>query len=540
MSVKFYLILLFFGLLAWFFPRLLRPFDQVEAWVRRLTAFRAALLALILSVGLNAALARFVWWPAPRVHDEFSYLLAADTFAHGRLTNPTHPMWPHLEAIHVLQEPTRTSKYQPGQGLLLALGQKLGSPVFGLWIGSAAVTLAVFYLLSAWLSTPWALFGSALCVFHPLILAWSHGFWGASVQATGGSLLLGAASRAVKRPHWNYGFLIGIAVALLAISRPYEGALFTLLTAGTVAVCLLRSGGRTDAVRALLKLLPGLIPPMVALACFLGIYNKAVTGNPLTMPYAAYEKTYGNCPLFVWQKAGPLPAYRHPIFEQMGRVDRGSFNSQRTAQGFLKAAVRDKLGVVFYEFTWMWLLLIPFAFAFRSREHAGAVRTGAALLAALFAADLLVVWMFPHYVAPVFGLFIALTVVGFREMRRAAGERAVAVSRVLVVSIMAASVLFYVIRAQKHRKLDRWELDRLELIARLEKLPGRSLVLVSTAPNHNPNENWVQNAADVDSAKVVWAHSMADNSALLQYFPNRKIWAITVNSDRYQLTPPLP
>jgi len=37
--------------------------------------------------------------PLPFVQDDFSFLLASDTFSHGRLTNPTPAMWIYFEWI---------------------------------------------------------------------------------------------------------------------------------------------------------------------------------------------------------------------------------------------------------------------------------------------------------------------------------------------------------------------------------------------------------------------------------------------------------
>src|SRR5271168_406964 len=61
--------------------------------------------------------------PVPQTSDDFSFLLLGDTLAHFRLANPAHPMHRFFETVFVLQEPSYSSIYPLGQGILLAIGE---------------------------------------------------------------------------------------------------------------------------------------------------------------------------------------------------------------------------------------------------------------------------------------------------------------------------------------------------------------------------------------------------------------------------------
>ncbi len=136
--------------------------------------------------------------PLPFVPDDFSFLLAGDTFAHGRLTNPTPAMWTHFESIHITMKPTYQSMYFPGQGLLLAASKVIfGHPWVGLLIVSALMCAALCWCLQAWLPPGWALLGGFIAVLRLGVFSyWTNTYHAAgSLAALGGALILGAPAQ---------------------------------------------------------------------------------------------------------------------------------------------------------------------------------------------------------------------------------------------------------------------------------------------------------------------------------------------------------
>src|SRR5262245_29453402 len=209
----------------------------------RRRALSIALVALVATAG-SAATAIVGGVPAPAIPDEFSFLLAADTFLHGRLANRPHPLWEHFESFNVIQQPTYSSKYPPAQGAVLMVGQLVGLPVIGVWLSAGLACGALYWMLLGWMPPIWAMAGGWLAaIYFGIATYWSHTYWGGFMALTGGALVLGAFRRLTRRPRARDAVVLGLGLALLVNSRPYEGLLMSLAPLVALAVWMIGRHG---------------------------------------------------------------------------------------------------------------------------------------------------------------------------------------------------------------------------------------------------------------------------------------------------------
>ncbi len=164
----------------------------------------------------------------------------------------------------------------------------------------------------------------------------------------------------------------------------------------------------------------------------------------------------------------------------------------------------------------------------------------------LIAVEAAEVFFFPHYLAPFTAAFYAIGLQAMRHLRLWSSSGINLVGKTLLrltVSlcfVMAAARLY---ADPLHLTIAQWPkgewatswygpgqfgAPRAQVQDRLEHFPGKQLAIVRYSPNHNSLDEWVYNAANIDSSKVIWAREMddADNLDLIRYYKNRTVWLV--------------
>jgi hypothetical protein len=535
------------GIVAIVFPNLLeRWFTACESTLSRFAEARGrAVAAIFLFVVVARLLALpFLHIPVPGIHDEFSYLLMGDTFAHGRLANPTHPMWISFETFHVNWHPAYASMYPPAQGLALAVGELLGNPWFGVVLSVAVMCAAITWMLQAWLPARWALLGGAMVALKLGIASyWINSYWGGAIAATGGAIALGAMARIARRASLADTLWLALGIAILANSRPYEGFLFCAPTAAWFVWWLVgKTRARNTFGTRFSRVAAPLALAVALLVVWMGYYNFRLTGNPLLMPHVLNTRTYHSAQPFLWQE--PLPAlhYHNQQFEDFYN----DWERENYHRGFSDAArvTWEKVfrGGVNYFCTGLLLLVPGIPHTLRDRK----MRLPLVILASVLMGVFIVVWSAAHYAAPIACVVFLLIVQAMRHLRtmrwrgRAVGialSRALMLCLVIDTSVLVArgicDPLFWTCEGDP---------SRATIEKTLEHTPGKHLIMVRYNEDHNIHDDWVYNGAEIDGAKVLWARELdaQQNSKLLDYFKDRKIWLVTPDTDNTYLEPYTP
>lgn len=530
-------------------------FRSIERNFQKLARDRnKALLAAALFPMIARAL-MLPWYPAPppQIHDEFSYLLQGDTFAHGRIANPTPPYWQHFESEYVLLQPVYASQYQPAQGIVLAAGEVIfHNPWFGVWISMGLMCAALCWALRYIVPARWALFGAFLAALQFGIFGlWMNSYFGGAVGAGAGALVVGSLVRMRKAGKASSSAaLCACGIVLLMASRPFEGILWSL-----VALTWVVSGMRKAGHPWLRALLPaGMV--LLAGAAALSYYNWRITGNPGYPPYLAYQRIYGTPQPFWWQPPVEIKHFDFPELRDNYLNQLHLYRNRYSLPAIIEAEgkrLRDFWRFFIGPFLTPALLFIWFIFRDR--------RIRPWLYASLpFILDKATyhAW-FPAQNAPATVLIVLVVVQCWRHMLAfrpariswAPRQSGLAISRQLIAACCLALVLGGLGRALEPVLPDGlrhlppiWEslypARRLrdDVNAKLEKVPGKHLVFVKYGPQHCFCEEWVFNTADVRNQKIVYVRPYTADSdrGLADYLQDHDVWLIEPDARPYKLS----
>jgi hypothetical protein len=446
-------------------------------------------------------------------------------------------MWIHFESFHIIQQPTYMSKYPPAQGLMLAIGQLIaGHPIVGVWISFGLMCAAICWMLYGWVSPHWAILGGVFAMINPTLgIAgyWAQSYWGGAVAATGGALVLGGVRRLMRYPHIHDSLFLGIGLAVLANSRPFEGLLVSLPAGIFLFIHVIKQRGFILWISVKRIVLPILLVLAVT-TIGMGFYNLRVTGDPFRMPYQIHEETYGMAPIFLWQKPRLQTEYRHKVIRDFhATYELPLYRSQQSISGFLlETAYLSAWGLLIIN-----IFLVPIIIACRvlllwTLRDPWARR--ALLIYFVLGLGLVTeTFKWPHYAAPISALNYYFVVNALRLTQwqnRKIGQLMLWLTPLLAIAALV--VISY--GAINSDNSSAWHEQRAQLLKRLKQKDGEHLVIVNYGPKHSFHNEWVYNEADIDHSKVVFARAIntTQDCRLLEYFKSRRMWSLEIDDDQ--------
>jgi hypothetical protein len=512
------------------------------------------LLLALLPVALRLALLPSHPAPVPSGSDDFGHLLQADTLAHFRLANPAHPLRPFLEQVFVLQEPTHSSIYPLGQGLALAFGRLVfGDPWAGVLFSMAALCSLTYWMLRAWIDPAWALIGGVLAViqFGPLN-SWTNCYWGGGVSAVAGCLVFGAMPRLREHVRFRHAFLLGAGISLEWLTRPFEFVLLLTSVALFFVPDLIRRWRERTVSTKLLK--PALAVGLALLPAFALslLQNKQVTGSWATMPYQLSRYQYGVPTTFTFQP-NPTPHRDLTAEEQLDYAAQSAVHGDQkdTLSSYFARLVSRIRFVRFFFLPPLYFALPAFLFLLRQFRY-----LWIALTLVIFALGAnFYPYFYPHYIAAATCLFVLVAVAALEQVSRWQ-VRTWPVGRQIALLLIGLCVAHFSFWYGLHflasdrlllavAKYETWNYinsgdpeGRIMINQRLAAAQGEQLVVVRYGPRHGFHE-WVQNGADIDASRIVWANDLGElaNEKLRSYYPSRRMWLLEPDVWPPQLTP---
>jgi hypothetical protein len=168
---------------------------------------------------------------------------------------------------------------------------------------------------------------------------------------------------------------------------------------------------------------------------------------------------------------------------------------------------------------------------------------------------LIEIYMIPHYLAPFTAAIYAIGLQAMRHLRLWKPDNkpvGLALVRLMVGICLVMSVL-RVLSVPLHLTVhpspaaqwalmwygpDHFGTERALTETRLEQLPGKQLAIVRYSSQHDPYNEWVYNAAEIEDSKVIWAREMdaANNRELIDYYKDRAAWLVQPDSQPAMVT----